>query len=187
MLDTTKRPPVNGIDLAALEETVAAISGDARLGQVAFRVRTDWKGQTKSESTVDSYTLGGERIPRSFTIVADEPHELLGTNAAPNPQELLMSAVNACMMVGYVAGASLKGITLESVEIRTRGTLDLRGFLGLSEDVPPGYESIDYEVRIAGDGSPEQFEDIHQTVMKTSPNYFNISRPVRMNGTLKIG
>ena len=89
--------------------------------------------------------------------------------------------------VGYVAGASLKGIKLDSLEIRTRGTLDLRGFLGLDDSVPPGYQSIDYDVRIKGDGFPEQFEEIHQAVMKTSPNYFNISRPVRMNGTLHVG
>jgi hypothetical protein len=90
------------------------------------------------------------------------------------------------MMVGYVAGASLKGITLESVEIRTRGQLDLRGFLGLSEDVPPGYEAIDYDVIMKGSGTAADFEEIHRTVMKTSPNYFNISRPIRMNGTLRV-
>ena len=48
-------------------------------------------------------------------------------------------------------------------------------------------QAIDYEVAIKGNGSPEQFEEIHQTVMKTSPNYFNISRPIRMNGTLRVG
>ena len=37
-----------------------------------------------------------------------------------------MAAVNACMTVGYVAGAALKGITLTKLEIRTKGTLDLR-------------------------------------------------------------
>jgi hypothetical protein len=40
-------------------------------------------------------------------------------------------------------------------------------------------------VTIAGNGTPEQFEAIHQNVMKTSPNYFNLNRPVRMNGVLK--
>ena len=63
----------------------------------------------------------------------------------------------------------------------------LRGFLGLRDDVAPGYEAVDYEVRIKGDGSPQDFEDIHQTVMKTSPNYFNMSRPIKMNGTLSVG
>jgi hypothetical protein len=42
-------------------------------------------------------------------------------------------------------------------------------------------------VRIKGDGTSEQFEEIHRAVMSTSPNYFNICRPVRVNGTLEIG
>jgi uncharacterized OsmC-like protein len=187
MLDVTTKAPVNGLDLDALGEMVGAIEKDSSKASAGFQVTTRWTGQTRSESIVDGFDLGGERITRSHKIVADEPRELLGGDSAPNPQELLMAAVNACMMVGYVAGASLKGIDLESVEIRTRGQLDLRGFLGLDDSVPPGYEQIDYEVRIKGSGSPEQFEEIHQTVMKTSPNYFNMSRPIRMNGSLRIG
>ena len=50
-----------------------------------------------------------------------------------------MAAFNACITVGYVAGAAIRGITLDSLEIRTRGKLDLRGFLGLSDEVPAGY------------------------------------------------
>ena len=184
MLDTTRRPPVNGLDLASLDETVAAVREDPRLGQVAFRVRTEWKGQTKSESTVDSYTLAGEVVPRSFTIVADEPLELLGTNAAPNPQEQLMSAVNACMTVGYVAQAAVCGITLDSCTIEMDGEIDTRGFLGLDETVPPGYRRIVYTVTLEGDGSREQFEEIHQAVMATSPNSFNMAEPIQMVGRL---
>jgi uncharacterized OsmC-like protein len=184
MLDTTKRPQVNGLDLGALDETVARIEADARKGQVAFRVCTDWKGQTKSESTVDSYTLAGEVVPRSFTIVADEPHELLGTNAAPNPQELLMSAVNACMVVGYVAQASVRGIELDACRIETEGELDLRGFLGIDENVPAGYRRISYTVFLEGDGTREEYEEIHQAVMATSPNYFNMAQPIQMVGRL---
>ena len=97
-----------------------------------------------------------------------------------------MAALNSCLMVGYVAGASIRGVNLEKLEIHTRGQLDLRGFLGLSDAVPPGYDSIEYEVLIKGDGSREQLEDIHRTVMKTSPNYFNLNRPIRMNGSLHI-
>ena len=186
MLDIVQDKTVNGLDLAALGEVVEAIEKDAGLAKVAFNVATRWTGQTRSETTVDGYTIGGERVERSHKIVADEPFELLGSDGAPNPQELLMAAANACMTVGYVAGAALKGITLTELEIRMNGTLDLRGFLGLSDSVPPGYEAIDYEVRIAGNGTPEQFEEIHQTVMKTSPNYFNLNRPIRMNGVLQV-
>lgn len=187
MLNIVEAPHVNGIDLGALGDVVEAIEKDSSQAKAGFAVTTRWAGQTRSESVVEGFTLGGQRIERSHDIVADEPFELLGTDSAPNPQELLMAAVNACMMVGYVAGAATMGIRLESVEIRTRGELDLRGFLGLSDDVAPGYEAIDYDVIIKGDGTPEQFAEIHQAVMKTSPNYFNINRPVRMNGTLKVG
>jgi uncharacterized OsmC-like protein len=187
MLNFVSNPHTNGLDLGALGEMVEAIEKDASLAQAGFAVTTRWSGQTRSETVVESYSLGGKRIERQHRIVADEPCELLGTDSAPNPQELLMAAINACMTVGYVANASLRGIRLDSVEIRMRGTLDLRGFLGLSDDVPPGYENVDYDVTIKGDGTPEAFEEIHQAVMKTSPNYFNLSRPVRMNGTLHVG
>ena len=187
MLDTVKNAPVNGLDLQALGEVVEAIQSDASKAIVGFDVVTRWKGQTRSETTVTGFTLAGERVERSHTITADEPYELLGADSAPNPQELLMAAFNACITVGYVAGAALRGITLDSLEIRTKGELDLRGFLGLSDNVAPGYQNVDYEVRIKGDGSAVDFEEIHQTVMKTSPNYFNMSRPIKMNGTLSVG
>jgi uncharacterized OsmC-like protein len=187
MLNTVENTRVNGLDLAALGDVVKAIEADAELAKVGFDVTTRWAGQTRSETIVDGFTMAGTRIARSHTIVADEPFELLGSDGAPNPQELLMAAFNACIMVGYVANASLKGITLDSVEIRTRGELDLRGFLGLSDQVPPGYEAIDYEVRIKGDGTAADFEEVHQAVMRTSPNYFNVSRPIRINGTLRLG
>ena len=177
---------VNGLDMDALAEVMREIAADPAKGRVEFRVRSEWKGQTRSRSSVTSYTIGGQEVHRSFTIDADEPFELLGRNTAPNPQELLMSALNACITVGYVAGAAARGITLEKLEIETSGALDLRGFLGLDASVPPGYEAITYVVRIKGNGSPDQFQEIHDTVMKTSPNYFNISRPIRIDAELVV-
>jgi uncharacterized OsmC-like protein len=186
MLDIVK-DRVNGIDLGALGQTVEAVQKDPSRAAVGFDVTTRWTGQTRSETTVEAYRIGGGRVVRRHKIVADEPTELLGADSGPNPQELLMAAFNACITVGYVAGASVRGISLDSLEIRTCGELDLRGFLGLDDQVPAGYESIDYEVLIKGDGTPEQFEEIHQAVIRTSPNYFNISRPVPVNATLTVG
>lgn len=187
MTDLMTRNILNDLDLTALGEVVEAVTADPTKALVRFSVSTRWTGQTGSTSTVKGYDLAGEHIEREFEIVADEPHELLGTNQAPNPQELLMSALNACMTVGYVAGASIRGVTLSKLEIETTGQLDLRGFLGLDDKVAPGYESLDYVVRIDGDGTPEQFAEIHRSVMATSPNYFNMARPIRMQGNLQLG
>jgi uncharacterized OsmC-like protein len=177
---------VNGLDVDALTATIAAIEQDPAKGMVEFRVRSEWKGQACSETSIDSYTIGGQVVKRPFKVRVDEPLELLGQNTAPNPQEMLMTALNACVMVGYVAGAAVRGITLEKLEIETSGGLDLRGFLGIDPNVRPGYEMIRYTVHIKGNGTPEQFRQIHETVLRTSPNYFNISRPIRVETELKI-
>ena len=184
MLDITEKNRVNGIDLDALAEATEAIRQDPANGIVAMRVRTEWTGQARSETTVESCTLGGERIERRHKIVADEPYELLGTDSAPNPQELLMSAVNACMTVGYVAQAAVRGIALTTCRIEMAGELDLRGFLGLDTDVPNGYRQLDYVVTLEGDGTRAQFEEIHEAVKATSPNFYNINQTIAMNGRL---
>lgn len=177
---------INGIDVDALKQVTVHVGEDPAKGVVEFRVNSDWLGQMRSQTQVESYTLAGEQIARQFSIPADEPVELLGSNTAPNPQELLMAALNACMLVGYAASAAMQGITLTKLAIETVGQLDLRGFLGIAEDVPPGYESLRQTVRIKGNGTPEQFQAIHATVMRNSPNYFNITRPVRLDSTLEI-
>jgi uncharacterized OsmC-like protein len=182
----TQTVAVNGIDVEALQGVVRDIKADPAKGTVEFRVKSEWMGQTHSQTTVESYSIGGQKVPRRFTIDADEPFELLGQNSAPNPQEMLMTALNACIMVGYVVGAAVNGITLDALSIETAGELDLRGFLGIDDSVRPGYEAIRYTVRIKGNGTPEQFRKIHETVCRTSPNYFNVSRPVRLDAELVV-
>jgi uncharacterized OsmC-like protein len=177
---------VNGLDRDALAAAIRDIAGDPARGQVEFRVRSEWRGLTRSRTSVTSYTIGGQEVHRTFTIDADEPFELLGRNSAPNPQELLLAALNACMTVGYAAGAAVRGIRLDQLRIETTGALDLRGFLGIDASVRPGHETIRYVVRIKGDGTPEQFQEIHEAVMRTSPNYLSITQPVQLDSQLVV-
>ena len=86
-------------------------------------------------------------MPRRFSIDIDEPCELGGSNRFANPQEHLLAALNACMMVGYVAQCAVRGITLKRLEIETDGEIDLRGFLGIDPAAPPGYEKLSYNRR----------------------------------------
>lgn len=183
---TSAAPVINGVDLEALGEFVEQVKADPAKGSVRFRVTTRWSGQTRTETTIENYELAGQSIDRRFKVISDEPVDLLGTDTAPNPQELLMTALNACMAVGYVAQSAVHGIELHTLEIETAGQLDLRGFLALDESIPPGYRQLDYTVRIGGNGAPEQFREIHQAVMKTSPNFFNLNQPICMNGRLEV-
>jgi hypothetical protein len=52
--------------------------------------------------------------------------------------------------------------------------------------VPAGYESLQQTVTIAGDATAEQLQQIHETVKKTSPNYFNITSAIPVPSRLVV-
>lgn len=182
MTETT----VNGINTEALRSTMEAVTKDPAKGMTHWQVTSHWRGGTLSETKVKQYMLGGAKMARDFTIKVDEPLELCGANQYANPQEHLLAALNACMITGYSACCAHAGIELEELRIETEGEIDLRGFLGIDPTVKPGYDQLRYTVYLKGKGTPEQFEQIHRTVMTTSPNYFNLSAAVPLKSRLVV-
>jgi uncharacterized OsmC-like protein len=176
---------LNGIDVAALRQVGTAVAVDPALGQAAFGVRTSWLGGTRSRAATLPLTLGSETFTRDFTIEADEPTQLLGRDQAVNPQELLLAALNACMTVGLVANAAVRGIALEKLEIETSGALDLRGFLALDPAVNPGYDTVKVTVHIRSNANAAEVEALFQHVLKTSPNFNNFAKPIEMQASLR--
>ncbi len=186
MTATTESTMVNGINTDALRGAIDAITQDPAKGMTHWEVTSHWRGGTRSDAKISGYGIGGQRVPRNFTIKADEPLELCGQNEFANPQEYLLAALNACMIVGYTALCALAGIELEELRIETEGDIDLRGFLGISPEVKPGYDQLRYTVHIKGNATPEQFDQIHRTVMATSPNYFNVRNPIPLKSRLVV-
>jgi uncharacterized OsmC-like protein len=186
MTTLTETNTINGINTEALRNTVEAITQDPAKGMTRWQVTTHWRGGTRSDTRVTSCMIGGERVAKDFTIRVDEPLALCGTNQYPNPQEHLLAALNACMIVGYSACCAHEGIELEELRIETEGDIDLRGFLGIDAAVKPGYDQLRYTVFIKGGGTPEQFANIHRTVMATSPNYFNLANAVSLKSRLVL-
>src|SRR3954447_20245541 len=183
---TAEPTVVNGINVDDLFALIEGVRRDPAKGKTNWHVATTWQGQARSRAQIESFQIGGERVPRRFSIDIDEPHSLGGSDRFANPQEHLIAALNACMIVGYVAQCAVRGITLESLAIDTDGEIDLRGFLGIDPAVPPGYENLSYTVRIKGNGTEQQFAEVHNAVMATSPNFYNMSRPVALKPTLVV-
>ena len=181
-----KATVVNGMNLDDLFTLIDGVKQNPAKGKTDWRVTTTWQGQARTRAQVESFHIGGERVPRCFSIDIGEPYELGGSNQFANPQEHLLAALNACMMVGYVAQCAVRGIKLDKLEIETHGEIDLRGFLGIDPAIPPGYEALNYTVRIKGNATKEQFAEIHKAVMATSPNFHNVSRPVDLKPTLVV-
>lgn len=177
---------VNGIDVPALNGSIEAIRANPGLGVTRWKINSRWAGGARSDHQVAGFEIGGKFIERPFTIKVDEPGELGGANQFANPQEYLLAGLNACMMVGYSAVAGLMGIRLTKLEIETTGDIDLRGFLAISDKVPPGYAKLEQTVRIAGDGTAEQFSRLHDAVRATSPSFFNITREVPVNSRMIV-
>jgi uncharacterized OsmC-like protein len=186
MTTMTENNTLNGINLEALRGTVEAIKQDPAKAKTHWQVASHWRGGTRSDTRVTSCEISGERIAKDFNIRVDEPLALCGTNQYANPQEHLLAALNACMIVGYAANCAHEGIELEELRIETEGDIDLRGFLGLDPTVKPGYDQLRYTVHIKGSGTPEQFENIHHNVMATSPNYFNLANAVSLKSRLVL-
>jgi uncharacterized OsmC-like protein len=81
----------------------------------------------------------------------DEPSLLAGDDEAPNPTEHLLSALAGCMATSLVVHAAARGIHIEELESEVEGDIDLRGFLGISDDTPKGYTNIRMKLRVKAD------------------------------------
>ncbi|HEY0464619.1 MAG TPA: OsmC family protein [Polyangiaceae bacterium] len=183
-------PPLqilNGLEPATLTATLAAIAADPSLGPVAFRAKTSWQGRFQSQTLIASYDLAGKTIERRHTIRSDEPSELFGTNSAPNPQDLLLAALNACMMVGFVVAATARGVRIDTLEVESSADFDLRGAFGIDPSIAPGATRIRYTILVKGDASAEEFEQIHREMSATSPNRFHLTSPLVLEPRLVVG
>ena len=79
---------------------------------------------------------------RQFSLTVDEPVSLGGTDTGPNPCELILAALATCQEITYRAYATALGIPLESVSVKLEGTLDLRGFFAVKDDVRAGFNEV---------------------------------------------
>ena len=82
------------------------------------------------------------------------------------------------MAVGFVYNAAAQGINVESLSFDLEGNLDLHAFLGLSEDVRPGFENIRLTYQVKSDAPREKIEELCDYVQKTSPVLDIIRKPV---------
>ena len=86
--------------------------------------------------------LQSEAKIRQFSLTVDEPPSLGGTDTGPNPVELVLAALATCQEITYRAYATALGIPLESVSVTLEGSLDLRGFFAVKDDVRAGFSGI---------------------------------------------
>jgi uncharacterized OsmC-like protein len=171
----------NGVDTQKLFATLDAVKAQPELGTFQFRVRNRWLGCADNRSTIhDFYAAGGEDDSRAtaFELDAGEPPILIGANEAPNPAEQLLHALAACLTTSIVYVASARGIRLTRVESRLEGDMDVRGALGLADEVRNGYEQVRVTFAIEGDAPPEKLRELVERAKARSAVYDMVTNGV---------
>lgn len=164
---------VNGVPIAAVEGLVNAVRSDPKSGKTKWNAVTTWKGGFNCESKI-----------RNHTVNMNEPDALGGTDTAPNMVENVLAAYGSCLTVGYTLNAALRGIKIRNLTVEVEGDLDLAGFFGLSESVPPGFTGVRAKVHLDADASREAIQALHSHVLKTSPVGCILSKPLHVTTEL---
>jgi uncharacterized OsmC-like protein len=154
--------PLNGVDVSTLFATINEVKDQPQLGEFQFRVSNRWIEGTNSRSRIESFTgAGGEHSHKNtFEYDSDHPEVLVGRDRGPAPVEFVLLGLAACLTAGIGNIAAARGIKLTEVDSTIEGNIDLRGVLGISEEVRNGYRNIRVNFRIKGDAPPEKLRQV---------------------------
>ena len=86
-----------------------------------------------------------------------------GTGTAACSGDLLLGALAACAQLTCQLVATAMGVPARNIEVTVSGDMDLQGTLGISKDVPVGFEAIRVEFQLdAPQATPEQLRALQQ-------------------------
>jgi uncharacterized OsmC-like protein len=170
----------NGVNVAQLVETIDLIKNRPELARFTFRSETEWESGGRTRTRITDFYGAGQDMQhgRSIEIVGDEPPVLLGGDTAANAVEAVLHALGSCLAVGFAYNAAAQGIEIRELRFRGEGDLDLHGFLGLREDVRPGFDRIRFTVSVDADAPRETLDELADYVQRTSPVLDIIRNPV---------
>jgi len=172
---------MNGLNVKAAGDTIAALKNDPTLAKFQFRARNKWINGGENRSTIrDFFGAGAEDTSRSedFVFTNGEPPVLLGNNEGANPVEFLLHALAGCVTTTTVLHAMARGIEIRELSTELEGDLDLQGLLGLDDGVPAGYEKIVIRMSIKADCTDEELDDLLGFAQAHSPVCNTVCRPV---------
>ena len=92
--------------------------------------------------------------------------------------EYLLHALAGCLTSSLVYHAALEDIRIEELEAELEGDIDLRGFLGISDDIRKGYQAIRVNFKVKTDA--ENLEKL-KALTKFSPVFDVVSNGTKVD------
>jgi len=142
----------------SFERVAAGFRADPASAKQRFTVYSEQTEGLKSEVEV-----------RDFLFTVDEPAALGGSDAGPNPIELVLTAIASCQEITYRLYAEKLGIPLTRVSTRVSGTVDLCGLFAVDAGARPGFEGLEIDVELESDASEAEIERLKRTVDSHCP------------------
>src|SRR5712691_11335766 len=102
-----------------------------------------------------------------------------GLNACSG--DMLLEALVACAGVTLRAVATALGIAIRDATVRAEGDLDFRGTLGVSKDVPVGFQQIRLHFHLDTDASEEQLATLLRLTERYCVVYQTLSHPPKID------
>jgi uncharacterized OsmC-like protein len=107
-----------------------------------------------------------------------------GAGAGACSGDLLLGALAACAQITCQMVAAAMGIAAERIEVTVEGDLDLRGTLGISKDVPVGFESIRLNFNIAAlNATPDQLRALQEKTEQFCVVMQTLQNPPKLQST----
>lgn len=86
-----------------------------------------------------------------------------GTGTAACSGDLLLGALAACAQLTCQLVATAMGVPTQGIEVTVSGDMDLQGTLGISKEVPVGFEAIRLNFNLdAPAATPEQLQALQE-------------------------
>jgi uncharacterized OsmC-like protein len=161
----------NGVPVDKMFGARERFGGDPSLAQFRFTARNEWVEGTASRSTIHEwFGAGGEHLHvDEFRYEADHP--TLGNGHGPTPQEYVLHALAACVTAGIATGAAARKIELTSITSTVEGDIDVRGVLGIEDEVRRGFSEIRVSFQVEGDADDETLASLVESSRSYSAVY----------------
>jgi uncharacterized OsmC-like protein len=95
--------------------------------------------------------------------------------------DMLLEALVGCAGVTLRSVATALGIELRDATIRAEGDLDFRGTLGVSKDVPVGFEQIRLQFDLDTDAGEEQLATLLRLTERYCVVYQTLNHPAKID------
>ena len=110
-----------------------------------------------------------------------------GSGQAACSGDMLLEALVACAGVTLNAVATALGIELRDGALQAEGDLDFRGTLGLSKEVPVGFQNIRLQFTLDTDASEEQLATLLRLTERYCVVYQTLAHPPVLEVVRKLG